>query len=190
MAQIARCQAALAGHPGGEDGDEVALEALVDVGAAFGRVEGGILKQVVAFTTSAAKVEAALALGAHEVVLSRDAAQMQAQARRFDFILDTVAVPYPMDPMLQALKRNATLCSVGIPDRHDFSPVTLAMGRRSIASSGSGGTVETRAMLDFCAQHGIVSDYELIAPSQIATAFERLERGDVRYRFVLDMRHG
>ncbi len=145
---------------------------------------------VAAFTTSAAKAEAALALGAHEVVLSRDEKQMAAQARRFDFILDTVAVPYPMDPMLRALKRNGTLCAVGIPDRHDFSPLSLAMGRRSIAGSGAGGTVETKEMLAFCSTHGIVADYELVKPGQIATAFERMERGDVRYRFVLDLRQG
>ena len=162
----------------------VGIGGLGHLGIKFARALGA---HVVAFTTSPAKTEAALALGAHEAVLSKDAAQMQAQARRFDFILDTVAVPYPMDPFLAALKRNGTLCAVGIPDKHEFSPVVLAMGRRSIASSGSGGTIETREMLDFCAQHGIVSDYELVKPAQIATAFERLERGDVRYRFVLDM---
>jgi uncharacterized zinc-type alcohol dehydrogenase-like protein len=162
----------------------VGLGGLGHLGVKFARAMGA---HVVAFTTSQAKVEAALALGAHEVVLSRDGPQMAAQARRFDFILDTVAVPYPMDAMLMALKRNATLCSVGIPDRHEFSPIMLAMGRRSIASSGSGGTIETREMLDFCAKHQIVSDYELITPPQLATAFDRLERGDVRYRFVLDL---
>jgi D-arabinose 1-dehydrogenase-like Zn-dependent alcohol dehydrogenase len=76
---------------------------------------------------------------------------MQAQARRFDFILDTVAVPYPMDPMLSALKRNGTLCAVGIPDRHDFKPLMLAMARRTIAGSGAGGTADTKEMLAFCA---------------------------------------
>ena len=165
----------------------VGIGGLGHLGVKLARAMGA---HVVAFTTSEAKVEAALALGAHEAVLSKDAAQMAKQARRFDFILDTVAVPYPMDPLLLALKRNGTLCSVGIPDRHDFSPMMLAMGRRSIASSGSGGTVETKEMLEFCAKHGIVSDYELVTPDQIAMAFERLERGDVRYRFVLDMQRG
>lgn len=162
----------------------VGIGGLGHLGVKLARAMGA---HVVAFTTSAKKVEAALALGAHDVVLSSDAKQMAAQARRFDFILDSVAVPYPMDGMLAALKRNATLCSVGIPDRHEYSPIQLAMGRRSIASSGSGGSVETKEMLAFCAEHGIVSDYELIEPSQIATAFERLDRGDVRYRFVLDL---
>ena len=165
----------------------VGIGGLGHLGVKLARAMGA---RVVAFTTTPAKIEAALALGAHEVVLSRDEAQMAAQAKRFDFILDTVAVPYPMDPMLLALKRNATLCSVGIPDRHEFSPMVLAMGRRSIASSGSGGTVETKAMLEFCAANGIVSDYELVSPREIQSAFERLVRNDVRYRFVLDLREG
>ena len=162
----------------------VGIGGLGHLGVKFARALGA---HVVAFTTSPAKVEPTLALGAHEVVVSTDAAQMQAQARRFDFILDTVAVPYPMDPMIYALKRNGTICSVGIPDRHDFTPMALTMGRRRLASSGAGGTRETQEMLDFCAKHGIVADYELIAPNQIASAFERLQRGDVRYRFVLDL---
>lgn len=150
----------------------------------FARAMGA---HVVAFTTSAAKVDEALALGAHEVVLSRDEAQMKAQAFRFDFILDTVSTRYPMDPFLVALKFDGTLCSLGIPDGFDFSPVLLTMGRRRLTSSGVGGTRETREMLEFCAEHGIVADIELITPSQINEAFARLERGDVRYRFVLDM---
>lgn len=129
----------------------------------------------------------ALALGAHEVVLSRDAKQIDAQARRFDFILDTIAVPYPMAPTLRALERSATLCTVGIPGRHEFSPIALTMGRRNLASSGVGGTVETEEMLAFCAPQGIVSDYEPVKPTQIAAAFERMDRGYVRYRSVLDM---
>jgi len=145
---------------------------------------------VVAFTTSPAKADAALALGAHEVVLSRDAAQMEAQAFRFDLIVDTVSTRYPMTPFLKALKMDATLCSLGIPDSFDFSPVMLTMGRRRLASSGVGGTRETREMLEFCREHGIVADVELIGPDGINEAFARLERGDVRYRFVIDMTRG
>jgi uncharacterized zinc-type alcohol dehydrogenase-like protein len=151
----------------------------------FARAMGA---HVVAFTTSAAKVEEAMALGAHEVVLSTDEARMKEQAFRFDFILDTVSSSYPMDPFLLALKFDGTLCSLGIPDRFDFSPVLLTMGRRRITSSGVGGTRETREMLEFCAEHGIVADIELIRPDGINEAFARLAKGDVRYRFVLDMR--
>lgn len=150
----------------------------------FARAMGA---HVVAFTTSVRKAEAALALGAHEVVLSTDAAQMQAQASRFDFILDTVSTSYPMTPMIQALKLDATLCSLGIPDSFDVAPVMLAMGRRRLASSGAGGTRDTHEMLAFCREHGIVADVEVIALSQINDAFARLEKGDVHYRFVIDM---
>ncbi len=151
----------------------------------FARAMGA---HVVAFTTSAAKVDEALALGAHEVVLSTDEAQMKAQAFRFDFILDTVSSRYPMNPYLLALDFDGTLCSLGILDSFDLDPVLLAMGRRRVASSGSGGTRETREMLDFCAEHGIVADVEMVKPDGINEALARLERGDVRYRFVLDLR--
>ncbi len=153
----------------------------------FARAMGA---HVVAFTTSPAKRDEALALGAHEVVLSRDEEQMKAQAFRFDFILDTVSSKYLMDPFLLALKFDGTLCSLGIPDAFDFSPVLLTMGRRRLTSSGVGGTRETREMLDFCAEHGIVADIELITPDAINEAFARLEKGDVRYRFVMDLRGG
>jgi uncharacterized zinc-type alcohol dehydrogenase-like protein len=92
-----------------------------------------------------------------------------------------------MTPFLRALKLDATLCSLGIPDSFDFQPMVLAMGRRSISSSGVGGTAETREMLAFCATHNIVADVEVIAPRDINQAFARMEKGDVRYRFVLDM---
>lgn len=153
----------------------------------FARAMGA---HVVAFTTSPKKADEALKLGAHEVVLSTDAVQMAAQAFRFDFILDTVSKSYPMDPFLLALKLDATLCSLGIPDQFNFSPMLLAMGRRSIASSGSGGTRDTREMLAFCAEHNIVADVEVIGMSEINQAFERLEKGDVHYRFVVDMGRG
>jgi uncharacterized zinc-type alcohol dehydrogenase-like protein len=153
----------------------------------FARAMGA---HVVAFTTSAAKTGEALTLGAHEVVLSRDEEAMKAQAFRFDFILDTVSSRYPMDPFLLALKFDGTLCSLGIPDGFDFTPVLLTMGRRRLTSSGVGGTRETREMLDFCAEHGIVADIELITPDQVNEAFARLEKGDVRYRFVMDLRGG
>ena len=151
----------------------------------FARAMGA---HVVAFTTSPAKADEARALGAHEVIVSTDEEAMKAQAFRFDFILDTVSTRYPMDPFLLALKFDGTLCSLGIPDSFDFTPVLLTMGRRRLTSSGVGGTRETREMLDFCAEHGIAADIELVKPAQINDAFERLARGDVRYRFVLDMR--
>ena len=165
----------------------VGIGGLGHLAVKFARAMGA---HVVAFTTSPRKLEAALALGAHEAVLSTDAAQMEAQAYRFDFILDTVSTTYPMTPMLAALKLDATLCSLGIPDSFDFLPLMLTMGRRRLASSGAAGTADTHAMLAFCAEHNIVADVEVIAPDQINDAFARLERGDVHYRFVIDMQKG
>lgn len=162
----------------------VGIGGLGHLAVKFARAMGA---HVVAFTTSPRKVEAALALGAHEVVLSTDAEQMQAQAFRFDFILDTVSTTYPMTPMIQALKLDATLCSLGIPDSFDFAPMMLAMGRRRLASSGAAGTRDTHEMLAFCREHHIVADVEVIAMSQINEALARLEKGDVHYRFVIDM---
>ena len=91
--------------------------------------------------------------------------------------------------MLGALKLDGTLCSFGLPDELDLSAFSLAMGRRSLASSGAGGTNITREMLELCGAHSIVADIEIVKPDQIATAFERLAAADVRYRFVLDLRH-
>jgi uncharacterized zinc-type alcohol dehydrogenase-like protein len=162
----------------------VGIGGLGHLAVKFARAMGA---HVVAFTTSPKKFEAALALGAHEAVLSTDAEQMQAQAHRFDFILDTVSSTYPMTPMIHALKLDATLCSLGIPDSFDVAPVALAMGRRRLASSGAAGTRDTHEMLAFCREHQIVADVEVIGIDQINDAFARLEKGDVRYRFVIDM---
>jgi hypothetical protein len=119
----------------------------------------------------------------------RVVARRATQAYRFDVILDTVATVHPLDPYLRALKIKGTLCSLVLPDRLDINPITLATGRRNVSGSGAGGTVDTRAMLDFCGQHGIVAEYELITPNDLARVFERLIAGDVRYRFVLDLRN-
>ena len=165
----------------------IGIGGLGHLGVKFARALGA---HVVAFTSSAGKTDAALALGAHEVVLSTDGAVMRAQAHRFDFLLDTVSATYPMDPYLRALKLDGTLCSLGLPSRFDMQPISLAMGRRRLASSGAGGTVEVNEMLAFCAQHDITADVEVIAPEQINAAFERLAANDVRYRFVIDMAVG
>jgi len=143
---------------------------------------------VVAFTTSESKRQDALDLGADEVVISRDAAQMKPHAGGFDFILDTVAAPHDLDVFTRMLKRDGTLCLVGVPAESHPSPnvAQLIFGRRSIAGSLIGGIAETQEMLDFCAQHGIVSDIEMIPIQQIDAAYERMLRSDVKYRFVID----
>lgn len=154
------------------------------LGVKFARAMGA---HVVAFTTSPAKAEDALTLGAHEVVLSRDEQAMAAQRNRFDFILDTISTTHDVDPYLAALHYNGVLCAVGVPDRLEPSPYLLSAGRRSVAGSGAGGTRETQEMLDFCATHQIVADVEIVGKSQLNEALERLRRNDVRFRFVLDL---
>ena len=143
---------------------------------------------VVAFTTSESKRRDALDLGADEVVISRDAAQMKPHAGGFDFILDTVAAPHDLDVFTRMLKRDGTLCLVGVPAEPHPSPnvAQLIFGRRSVAGSLIGGIAETQEMLDFCARHGIVSDIEMIPIQQIDAAYERMLKSDVKYRFVID----
>lgn len=144
--------------------------------------------QVVAFTTSEGKREAALALGADEVVVSRNAEEMAGHAGSFDLIVNTVAAPHDLNPFLALLKRDGTLTLVGAPASPHTPPEVfkLIFKRRSIAGSMIGGIPETQEMLDFCAEHGIVADIELIRAEQINDAFERMLKGEVKYRFVID----
>jgi uncharacterized zinc-type alcohol dehydrogenase-like protein len=139
------------------------------------------------FTTSQAKCADALTLGADEAIVSTDAALMAAQKYRFQFILDTVSARHNLDPYLLALDMAGTLCCLGIPDAMDFTPVLLTMGRRRLSSSGSAGTRETQEMLDFCGANSITADIETISAADIDEGFRRLEKGDVRYRLVIDM---
>jgi uncharacterized zinc-type alcohol dehydrogenase-like protein len=143
---------------------------------------------VVAFTTSESKRRDAEALGAHEVVVSTDPAAMAAQARTLDLIVNTVAAPHDLDAYLNLLKRDGTMVLVGAPARPHPSPqvFNLIMKRRAIAGSMIGGIAETQEMLDFCAEHGIVADIEMIGASEINAAYERMLKGDVKYRFVID----
>jgi uncharacterized zinc-type alcohol dehydrogenase-like protein len=143
---------------------------------------------VVAFTTSESKRAAALTLGAHEVVVSRHAEEMAAHAKSLDLILNTVAAPHDLDAFLALLKRDGTMTLVGAPASPHPSPqvFNLIMKRRSLAGSMIGGIPETQEMLDFCAEHGIVADIELIRADEINNAYERMLKGDVKYRFVID----
>ena len=143
---------------------------------------------VVAFTTSDSKRQAALDLGADEVVVSRNAEEMAAHATSFDLIVNTVAAPHDLDAFLLLLKRDGTMTLVGAPAIPHPSPgvFNLILKRRSIAGSAIGGIPETQQMLDFCAEHGIVADIELIRADEINDAYERMLKGDVKYRFVID----
>ncbi|MFI4969560.1 MAG: NAD(P)-dependent alcohol dehydrogenase [Lysobacterales bacterium] len=144
---------------------------------------------VVAFTSSDKKRQDALALGADEVVVSRNKDEMKAQAGSFDFILNTVAASHSLDEYTALLKRDGTLVLVGVPEHAHPSPnvANLIFKRRSIAGSLIGGIAETQEMLDFCAEKGIVSDIEMIAAQEIDTAYDRMVKGDVKYRFVIDI---
>ncbi len=142
----------------------------------------------VAFTTSEGKRQDAVHLGADEVVISRDDAQMRQHAGSFDFILNTVAAPHNLDAFTGLLKRDGTMCLVGAPASPHPSPsiMPLIFGRKAIAGSLIGGIPETQEMLDFCAEHGIVADIEMIDADAIETAYERMLKSDVKYRFVID----
>ncbi|HET9510375.1 MAG TPA: NAD(P)-dependent alcohol dehydrogenase [Sphingomonas sp.] len=144
---------------------------------------------VVAFTTSEGKRADALALGADEVIVSRNADEMAAHAASFDVILDTVAASHDLDALTGLLKRDGTLTLVGVPEHAHPSPsiANLIFKRRSIAGSLIGGIAETQEMLDFCAEHGITADIEMIRADQIETAYERMLKSDVKYRFVIDI---
>jgi uncharacterized zinc-type alcohol dehydrogenase-like protein len=143
---------------------------------------------VVAFTTSDAKRQDALELGADEVVVSRERKQMRAHAGSFDLILDTVAASHSLDDYSALLKRDGTLVLVGVPEHPHPTPniANLIFKRRAIAGSLIGGLAETQEMLDFCAENGIVADIEMISVEQIDDAYERMVKSDVKYRFVID----
>jgi alcohol dehydrogenase (NADP+) len=163
----------------------VGLGGLGHMGIKFAKAFGA---HVALFTTSLHKTSDALRLGADEVIFSRDLAAMQKHARTFDFILDAVSAEHDLNAYLQLLKRDGALTLVGAPE--EPAPVAafnLITGRRQLAGSAIGGIRETQEMLDFCGERGITSDIEMIPIQQIDQAYERLLRGDVKYRFVIDM---
>lgn len=144
--------------------------------------------QVVLFTTSAGKTEDAKRLGADEVVLSKNEDEMKKHLNSFDFIIDTVSAKHPLDVYLALLKRDGTMCMVGAsPDPLPVDVFSLIGRRRQLVGSLIGGIRETQEMLDFCSEHGITSDIEMIRMDQINEAYERMLKSDVKYRFVIDM---
>ncbi|RZL08335.1 MAG: NAD(P)-dependent alcohol dehydrogenase [Hymenobacter sp.] len=150
-------------------------------GVAFGA-------DVTVLSTSPSKEEAAKALGAHHFVVTKDEAQFKAVQGTFDFILDTVSAPHDVSEYLGLLKTDGTHIVVGLPDEAlQIPPFSLVGGRKSVAGSSIGGIRETQEMLDFAAEHNIVSDIELIDIKDITAAYERMVKGDVRYRFVIDI---
>ena len=143
---------------------------------------------VVVITTSASKIEDAKRLGADEVILSGDKAQMQNNAGTLHFILDCVSAQHDINAYLSLLRRDGSLTLVGAPEQPlPVAPFSLIPGRKSFSGSMIGGLKETQEMLDFCGQHNITSDIEMIRMDQINQAYDRLLKGDVKYRFVIDM---
>ncbi|AZR33178.1 NAD(P)-dependent alcohol dehydrogenase [Xanthomonas vasicola] len=170
-------------------GQKVGVVGLGGLGHMAVKIAKAMGATVVLFTTSESKRADALRLGASEVVISKDEAQMAAQYNTLDFILNTVAAPHNLDPFLNALKRDGAMVLVGVPEQSHPSPAVfnLVMKRRTLAGSLIGGIRQTQEMLDFCAKHNIVSDIETIRADQINEAYERVLKSDVKYRFVIDM---
>jgi alcohol dehydrogenase (NADP+) len=170
-------------------GSRVAVQGIGGLGHMAVKLARAMGAHVVVLTTTPAKVEDAMRLGAHEVVISKDAEAMKALRNSLDLVIDTVGAPHDLEPELKLLKRDGTLVLLGgSPEPHPGPPAfSLITKRRSIAGSLIGGIAETQEMLDFCAKHGIVSDIELIRADEVNEAYERMLRSDVRYRFVIDM---
>lgn len=161
------------------------LGGLGHMGVKFGVAFGA---DVTVLSTSPSKEQAAKDLGAHHFVVTSDKAQLDAVKGSFDFILDTVSAEHDMNMYLSLLKTDGTMICVGVPsEQYAVHPFSLLGGRKSLAGSGIGGIPETQEMLDFCAEHNIVSDIEMIDIKDITNAYARMLKGDVRYRFVIDM---
>lgn len=153
----------------------------VKFGVAFGA-------DVTVLSTSPKKEEDAKKLGAHHFVVTTDPEQIKAATGTFDFILDTVSAPHDFNMYLSLLRTNGVHICVGVPpEPAQIAAFSLLGGRKSLAGSGIGGIAETQEMLDFCAEHNIVSDIEIIDIKDITPSYARMEKGDVRYRFVIDM---
>ena len=163
----------------------VGLGGLGHMGVKFAHAFGA---HVVVFTTSPSKKDDALRLGADEVVLSRNANEMQKHAGSFDFILDAVAAEHDINAYINLLRLDGNITLVGAPEKPlPVSAFSLIMGRRSLSGSLIGGIAETQEMLDFCGQHNITADVEVIPIQKVNEAYERMVKSDVKYRFSIDM---
>jgi uncharacterized zinc-type alcohol dehydrogenase-like protein len=163
----------------------VGLGGLGHMGVKFAHALGA---HTVAFTTSASKRDDALRLGADEVVLSRNADEMARHAGSFDFILDAIAAEHDINAYINLLRRDGNITMVGAPEKPlPVAVFGLIFARRSFSGSLIGGIAETQEMLDFCGQHNIISDVEVIPIQKINEAYERLVRSNVKYRFSIDM---
>lgn len=168
-------------------GHQVAIVGLGGLGHMGVKIAKAMGATVTVLSHSAKKRQDAMALGADDFVVTSDANAFKENARRFDFILDTVSAHHDYNAYLELLKRDKTMVLVGIPDPIPLSAAPLVMQRRHLAGSLIGGIRETQEMLDFCAAHGVLSDVEVIPIQKVNEAYERVIKSDVRYRFVIDM---
>jgi uncharacterized zinc-type alcohol dehydrogenase-like protein len=163
----------------------IGLGGLGHMAVKFARALGA---HVVVFTTSKSKKDDAIRLGADEIVISTDPAQMKKHTGSFDFILDTVSAEHDINAYIQLLRRDGNMTLVGAPDKpHALSGFGLLFQRRSISGSIIGGIDETQEMLGFCGKHNITADVEVIPMQKVNEAYERMLRSDVKYRFSIDM---
>jgi len=175
-------------HWGVTEGKKVGVVGLGGLGHMGAKLAHAMGAHVVVFTTSPGKKADALRLGADEVVVSRNADEMQKHAGSFDFILDTVAAKHDINAYLNLLRLDGNITLVGAPEKPlDVAAFSLIMGRRSLSGSMIGGIAETQEMLDFCGEHNITADVEVIPIQKVNEAYDRLLKSDVKYRFVIDM---
>ena len=175
-------------HWGVAKGKKVGVVGLGGLGHMAVKIAHALGAHVVAFTTSPSKKEDAMRLGADEVVVSRNANEMQKHAGSFDFILDAVSADHDINAYLNLLGRDGNITLVGAPEKPlAVSAFPLIFGRRSLSGSPIGGLAETQEMLDFCGAHNITAEVEVIPIQQVNEAYERLLRSDVKYRFSIDM---
>ena len=175
-------------HWGIKKGDRVGVVGLGGLGHMAVKLAKAMGAHVTLFTTSQSKVEDAKRLGANVVVISKNENEMSKIKGSLDFILNTVSAPHNLDSFLELLNRDGTMCLVGVPDAPHKNPniANLIFKRKKLAGSLIGGIKETQEMLDFCAEHNITSDIELIPIQKINEAYERMLKSDVKYRFVID----
>lgn len=174
-------------HFGVKPGDNVGVIGLGGLGHMGVKLAKAMGANVTVLTHSPSKCEDALRLGADDVIVTSEEGAFAKHARRFDFLLDTVSAAHDYNQYLQLLKRNGTMVLVGLPDATALDAGSLIGGRRRLAGSAIGGIKETQEMLDFCAEKGIAADVEVIPIEAINEAYERMMKGDVRYRFVINL---
>jgi uncharacterized zinc-type alcohol dehydrogenase-like protein len=175
-------------HWGVGKGKKVGIVGLGGLGHMGVKIAHALGAHVVVFTTSANKKDDARRLGADEVVISRNADEMQKHAESFDFILDAVSTDHDVNSYINLLRRDGNLTMVGAPEKPLAVPVFgLIMRRRSLSGSPIGGIAETQEMLDFCGKHNITADVEVIPIQKVNEAYQRLLKSDVKYRFSIDM---